>query len=246
MKRYTITILFLFHFFISCEDVGAPDCLNSGGEITTQLVKTENFSALEINGRFEVVITDTTTSGVSITAPKNLIPEIQIEVINHKLIITDNNACDWVRSYDLPVINILSSNIDYITQNGAGMVRSSNTLTYPKIELVNQYHSGDFALDLNNEHVIISNNDISNFYLSGETNLLTIGFFAGDGRCECDKLRAKNVSVFQRGTNDMVVFPLESLWGRILGTGNLIYKNKPTHIDIVVEGRGQLIDGSNG
>jgi len=245
MRSYLITIL-LFLALVSCDSPTAPDCLKSGGDITTETRNISEFLELEINGDFQVIIRDATTQSLEIEGPKNLLEKIVTEVYDNTLIVTNNNTCNWVRSYDLPKVYISSPNITRIKQNGAGLVKSANTITYPDIQLVTVENSGDYELSFDNERVRISNNDLSNFYFSGRTDLLFVGFYAGDGRCECAELEADRVRVFQRSSNDMIVNAVNKLEGRIISTGNVIYTGQePAEIDISIEGRGDLIDNTN-
>ena len=87
---------------------------------------------------------------------------------------------------------------------------------------------------------VVSNN-ISSFYFIGQTNNLTINFPSGDGRFEGQDLIANHVDVFHRGSNDMIVHPIESLSGELRGTGDLISVNQPTSINVEQYYTGQLI-----
>ena len=82
---------------------------------------------------------------------------------------------------------------------------------------------------------------MSLFYLSGEVENLNINFANGDSRFEGENLIAQNVSVFHRGTNDMIVNPQQSITGSILSTGNVISVNQPPIVDVEEVFNGRLI-----
>ena len=60
-------------------------------------------------------------------------------------------------------------------------------------------------------------------------------------RFEGENLIAQNVSVFHRGTNDMIVNPQQSITGSILSTGNVISVNQPPIVDVEEVFNGRLI-----
>ena len=68
-----------------------------------------------------------------------------------------------------------------------------------------------------------------------------MGFFAGSGRFEGADLIAQNIEVNHRGSNDMVVNPIQSLTGELRGTGNVIAVNQPPIVDVEETYIGELI-----
>lgn len=244
MKRFFILILISISW--SCNDPDAPECFKTAGDRISKTTDMPSFTTMEVNGDFNIILSDEAEQKVGIAGHENILENVTFEVKDDQLIITDHNGCDWVRSYDMPQINIASPNVSRIKQNGSGLITSQGKLSYPSLTLVTANYSGDYRLSFDNKEVIISSNDLSNFYLSGNTDRLTVGFFAGDGRCECADIQAREVSVFHRGTNDVTVHATGLLSGRILSTGNIIYvKTKPDKIDVGLENRGHLIDGTD-
>jgi len=100
---------------------------------------------------------------------------------------------------------------------------------------------GDFQLQLDVIDLQIISNNLSFFYLSGDVENINISFVAGNGRFEGENLIAQNVSVFHRGTNDMIVNPQQSITGSILSTGNVISVNQPPIVDVEEVFNGRLI-----
>jgi hypothetical protein len=92
--------------------------------------------------------------------------------------------------------------------------------------------TGDFTLALTNDLITINNNNVSRFYLSGQTNTAKFNFYFGDGRIEAQNLVAQNIEVFHRGSNDMIVHPVQKITGVLNSTGNLILNTVPTLVDV--------------
>jgi hypothetical protein len=61
---------------------------------------------------------------------------------------------------------------------------------------------------------------------------MLLNFYFGNGRFYGEELEAQNISVFQRGSNDMIVKPIQKIDGTIYATGNVILKNNPPIINV--------------
>ena len=101
--------------------------------------------------------------------------------------------------------------------------------------------TGDFILNVNNDYLNIANNNVSRFYLSGQTNTANFNFYFGDGRIEAQNLTAQNIIVYHRGSNDMIVKPIQSITGTMNSTGNIILKNVPPIVDVQELYQGRVI-----
>jgi len=95
-----INVLFaIMLFMLSCNKENAPDCFKRAGEYSTVTRMTEPFSSIELNDYIQIELYDTTIYFVEITAPRNLLPEIETSVNNGRLKIVNNNTCNLVRSF---------------------------------------------------------------------------------------------------------------------------------------------------
>ena len=242
MKLIFSIILFVISFCLGCNDANAPNCLQSAGEIRTFDIEVEEFSEVEINDNLAVVIQQGTAQSLSITIGENLINDVRVENKEGILVISDNNGCRWVRDYEFPQVVITTPDLTRIRQNGGGIIQSGGVLNFQSLALISEERTGDFELQVECQQLRITNNDLSNYYISGVVENLFVGFFAGDGRFEGEDLLASNAEVFHRGTNDMIISATGALTGRIISNGNVIYtKTVPPVIDVSVEGRGELI-----
>ncbi|TRX54359.1 DUF2807 domain-containing protein [Fulvivirga sp. M361] len=241
VKQYIVVFLTLL-VAAACNDLDAPDCLQAAGDTKTFLLETEEFSALEINNEFEVILQQGSEQKVQLNIGENLINDISANVEENTLIIADNNGCSWVRPLTFPKLLITTPSLIQVRQNGGGIIKSDGILGFNNLHLISEGKTGDFELSVNCDELTITNNNLSNYHITGTVNNLSVGFFAGDGRFEGADLQADFVNVFQRGTNDIIVFANKELTGSIISTGNLIYtKTKPEVLNVSLEGKGKLI-----
>ncbi|UII32640.1 DUF2807 domain-containing protein [Fulvivirga ulvae] len=239
--RYIIILVTILAY--SCDSQNAPDCLKKAGDNTEVVLDVDSFSALEVGADLNVVLKQGSEQLVTITAGKNLISDIYYEVADGKLLIRNDNSCNWVRSYDFPVVKITHPNITQIRLAGSGLISSDGTLSFPGLSLISEDESGDFNLELDATSLEVVSNDITNFYLSGTVENLRVMFASGDGRFEGGDLQVAHANIFHRGTNDIIVHTTDELKGRIISSGDLIYvKTKPTTISVSLENLGELID----
>jgi hypothetical protein len=82
---------------------------------------------------------------------------------------------------------------------------------------------------------------ISNYYIDGISYNLNINFSDGDTRFEGQNLLAKNITFRNVSSNDILVYPTESVSGKIHSTGNVILYNTPPIVDVEELSVGELI-----
>jgi hypothetical protein len=100
---------------------------------------------------------------------------------------------------------------------------------------------GDFDLEVNNQSLSIISNNLSQFFISGHTETLFVGFYSGTTAFFGDHLIAQNVTVSHRSSHDIRVHPIQSLSGELRGVGNLISVHTPPIVDITQLYTGSLI-----
>ena len=66
-------------------------------------------------------------------------------------------------------------------------------------------------------------------------------FTDGDSRFEGKNFKARHISLSHISSNDLLIYPVESLKASIHSTGNLIVYNKPPTIDVDELSIGNLI-----
>jgi len=218
-----------------------PVCKKKGGLVELELIVSP-FTSIEVFDQFTVSITQGAKQQVMLKAGSNQINGIKYGVVENNFILRDENSCNWIRAFEFPTINITHPNLTELRLSGGGTIMSEDTLSYPELKLVSEDVSGDFILKVNCTSLRVVNNQLSNYWISGHTEQLFVGFYAGNGRFEGTDLEAENVDIFHRGLNDIVVHAISSLSGEIVHLGNIVYvKTVPPVIDVTITGRGDLI-----
>ncbi|AOW20533.1 head GIN domain-containing protein [Urechidicola croceus] len=241
--KYFIALL----IFSGCDSEDAGDCFQTAGTIIQQEFSIADFNKILINERVELIVKEGNEQQVIIESGENLMNDIIVEVSNNQLIISNYNDCNYLRDYGITKVLVTSPNLTEIRNSSELPVRSDGVITYPTLRLISDdYESdflnvGDFHMNIENESLFVTSNGISNYYISGQTTNLTVGFFAGDSRFEGQNLFATNINITHKSTNDMLVNPQESIIGNIYSLGDVISHNQPEVIDVTEHYQGKLI-----
>ena len=244
-------IVYLFCVLIlgSCDTENANNCFQKAGAIVQIEVEVPVFSRVVVHERIELIIQQGDEQKVIVESGENLLSDVTVEVIDNELILKDYNTCNFFREYNLTKVYITTPNLTRIRNASEYNVSSNGTLTFKSLELISigdedvYLPIGDFHLTLYNEKLKISSNGIANFYLEGATDDLDINFFdLCDSRFEGENFIAQKVKVTHISSNDILVYPVESIEGSIRSTGDLICYNTPPIVAVdVMNDYGTLI-----
>lgn len=235
MKFYLYIIL--FGLILGCDSEEGSDCFKKQGNQITEVIPVENFSKINISKGIELIVKEAEEQTVMVTAGKNLINDINFEVINGELFVTDKNGCDMFRNVSIAKVYVSTPILEKIYSSSQFSIHSDGVLRFPDLTLESGIMSEDspssvFELEIDNEKLTINENVSSVFKIKGNTNFLSVNFFGSSGRLEAGNLIAKEIYVFHRSTNDMIVYPTEKIWGTLYSTGNLVLKNVPPIVEV--------------
>ena len=243
MKKIILLVGLIF-ITISCSKPG--ECIEATGSIITKDFIVADFDKIIVHQGISLVVTEGPIYKVEVQTGENLMPNIQATVSDGLLTLKDNTTCNWVREYGNTVVFVTAPNISEINSKTERTITSNGILTYPVLSLIAMDLSdgagtGDFNIQVNNSQLAIENNNVSRYYISGQTDNLSVNFYNGNGRFNGDNLSAKNIIVYHRGSNDMVLDPTESITGKMVSTGNVILKNNPPIVDVQQLYHGRVI-----
>ena len=246
MRRlvYIVFVLLL----ASCNSENAGDCFQTTGPIIQEEVSLDTFDKILVNRDVELIVKDGTEQKVVIETGKNLLNDVEAIVTDGKLILSDNNSCNYVRDYGVTKVFVTSPNITEIRSSTQYDISSDGVLTYPSLTILsedynapNTFTVGDFRLRIDNTSFSVVFNNLSNCYVSGSTTNLNVTYAAGLSRFEGRNLIAQKVSIWNRSSNDMIINPIQQITGKISGTGNVICVNHPPIVNVEEQYKGRLI-----
>jgi hypothetical protein len=229
----------LLLIFISCEK--PSECIESTGSTVKKTFSVNPFARIKVYRGIAVVITQGTDYKVEVQSGSNIIDNIAVNQVDDQLIFKDNTTCNWLRAYGQTTVYITTPTLSEIYSKTDRDISSNGVLTYPVLNLFaldvdgdgeDAAGTGDFHLTINNSQLVIQNNNVSRYYISGTTTDAVLDFWAGDGRIEAGDLTAQTIEVYDRGSNDMIVKPMQSITGKMVSTGDIILKNNPPIVNV--------------
>ncbi|MBA5629056.1 head GIN domain-containing protein [Moheibacter lacus] len=231
-----IVFIFLSFLILNCNSEGGPDCLKSQGDLETQEISVEEFSKINISKGIELVVKEDLEQTVKVTMGENLINDIQFEVIDGELKITNENGCEMLRNYHSAKVYITTPVLEKIYSASQYSIQSDGVLRFPELTLesgiIEDTPSSVFEMQIENERLIVNDNISSVFKISGSSDKLEINFWGSNGRFEGENYIVEDVYINHRSTNDIIVFPVQSVTGAIRSTGNLVLKNLPPIVEV--------------
>nr|WP_298655121.1 head GIN domain-containing protein [uncultured Flavobacterium sp.] len=233
MKK--IVALFFMSLISSCGI--SEDCFKNKGAVKTKIIEVEGFDKIKIHSGITLVVKQGNLFEVKVESGENIMSNIEVSKENDFLVLKDVSSCNWTRDYETAKVYVTAPNIVEIHSKTEQNISSDGVLTFPTLRLFSidadgESGTGDFYFTIHNLQTVIESNHISNFYISGHSDEMLLNFYFGNGRFYGENFEVQHIKVFQRGSNDMIVKPIESIRGTIYSTGNIILKNNPPLIDI--------------
>lgn len=241
--------LMLSLIFLGCDTEDAPDCFKKAGSITSEVIEVAPFEEIIVYERVKLFIKQGPVQSVEIETGENLRKNVSVSVENKRLSIRDENSCNLIRDYGITKVTVTIPDLTWLQNSSGSAIESIGVLKFKELWLrsVNQerdpaiHTDGDFILELDVENLRITNDNISNYFLSGKVESFNAFFAAGDARLEAGDLIVQRYDIFHRGTNKMIINPQVSLQGEIRSTGDVISKNRPPIVRVKEFYTGKLI-----
>ncbi len=242
------TGLLLLLLLSGCRWEGAPDCLQGAGPQVNREISLVNFDKITVFENVRLVLRSGSTQRVELSAPDNLLNDISAVVDEGRLILRNENNCNFFRDYGLVVFTVTSPNITEVRSFTGWTISSQGTLDWDRLNLISESFvvtdsettDGSFDLSLDNDRTRIVVNGGSYFQLEGRSGFLYINVAAGNSRIESLSLSADSVEVLHRGSQDVLVNPQLEISGRISGYGDVISATRPPQVEVEETFNGRL------
>lgn len=242
MKNHVNYIsLFLLLIVNACNSDNAFDCIKKPGDIQTIIIDDlPEFNDLVIHDDITLELVEDEKEYFEVIYGENLIPKIRFVSDKDSLLIYNENFCGWTRDYQKPLVRWHTTKEEInIESLSSGNIFNIDTIRMD-LQIEARDISNEVELVVNSKNIILLSNSISNFKVRGKCVRLKVQSYFNDSRFELGELKTSRANVLQRGYNDIIINPTDSLIGSIEGAGRVLYYGNPG-IKMVVENGGELI-----
>ena len=175
-------------------------------------------------------------------AGENLLDGIKTAVSSGHLVIRNENHCDWLRSFEVPVnVYIIFTRLDTIVTSAAGNLTFTNAWRNDSIQFNVEEGAGkiDLKLDVFKSWVYIQYG-VTDVVMSGRSQ---VSFFSNNGYGPVNALDLVTNYTYMstQSPNDCFVYVEGELGVTINNIGNVYYKGSPGKIDQQLNSSGKLI-----
>lgn len=245
MKKL-FTIFCLLFTLLSCDSESANDCIKSAGSVERRDIHDlPSFQAIRVEEGVELILSQDSVQKVTIEFGSNLMNNVSVEVIDSELILKNQATCNWVRDYSPAKVYVTITDLSRIYSVSQHKIHTTQKIYLNSVELMSGLQgekvAAEFDMELDCEHLTVQANDATFFKLKGNSNSAWFASWAGEPRIDARDFKVNVIDVFQRSSNDMILYPINEIKGNIYGTGNVILKNTPPIIDLTQHYTGSLI-----
>lgn len=220
MKKITIILLFSIVLLNACMWDGHR--VKGNGKVATERKELGDFSGVELHSSFDVYVSEGSPASVIIAAEENIIPHIELQVVNGILNIeTEDNISLRTRK---PVkIYVTSPGYNNIQVHSSGNIIGQTKITNETKLDLSVSGSGELKLDVDAPEIETNVSGSGEMSLSGETKKIS-GDVSGSGEIRAMNLKSEEADLQISGSGNIDVYTSVKLDASISGSGNVRYK----------------------
>lgn len=243
MRITWILLILVSIFFLSCEKSPLPDCFKNTGTVVTEERTVGEFNSVLLRHNVNLHLRQSSVNKLTVEAGSNLMNKIETTVNDDgQLEIRNDNACNWVRSYDIPIDVYLDFvRLDSLEYRSIGDVNTVNSIVLDtfKLDILEGAGRISFKVDANILYCGFAYGT-ADVLLSGNCEISYI-YSAAYGRIDNRDLISKFVYVNNKSSNDMFLYAATELSASIENIGNIYYAGDPPTVNFSQSGSGKLI-----
>ncbi|WP_298238667.1 head GIN domain-containing protein [uncultured Algibacter sp.] len=217
MKNLVILpIALLLTFLSSC----SRDTITGSGSLTSEFRNVANFTKVDSEGVFNVIITQGASQSIEVIADDNIINEVKTNVEDDELKLYLDDDYNY-RGISLKV-NIIVPSINSIKNSGIGNITIIDVDTIGDFYVYNS-GTGDISIEGGAKSLTLKNEGSGNFegllFTINDCNVNIIG--SGDCKVNC----TNNLNVRIEGSGDVYYIGAPVIEANISGSGKIINSN---------------------
>jgi hypothetical protein len=219
------------------------ECLNGKGATITERIGLYPFGNVVVYDNLELTLAQGSTYSMQVTAGENIIPMLGINIKNNTLVLSNESSCPMLKDPWTPIkVIVTAPQFDTLTVNSHAGVYSLFPILQDYFLIRVNESAATVKLDVDCKWLAIENIDgTAEVTISGRATR-TNCYHAGFGRLNLTGLNSVYMNLGAQSPNDCYVQGGDDYFFVVLrDIGNVYYTNDPQHIELFIEGSGQLI-----
>lgn len=232
-----------FSCLTACKKAPYRSCFKKSGKESERTVALGYFDRLFLSERMNFVLIQDSTNKVVVKGGENLLQLVEINNEDGLLTITNKNRCNYLRKYDVPLVEIHLTKVINLHVEASELLTNEDTLITDYLTITMRDGAGTVDLTINTLDVKVENTyGWANLKLSGITESIRATLM-GDGFFDLKQLQVNNtLKILSVSSRDQYIraegIPLQA---QIDGIGNILYWGTPSSISCNKYGVGDLI-----
>lgn len=233
---------------LSCDSKSAWDCIKTPGTGIEYEETVEDFHSVTVRGHMDVVLIQDSTRKLKVKTRQNLVRDVQVEVVDGVLFLEDLGHCDIFKNRSYTTVYVSAPKLMNIRNASTGTITNEGVWKQDKIALIAEnhqdpsyYNNGVFNMHLETGSLSVLANGTSLFQLEGDAEYADIAVFSGGARVEAESMPIQTIKVYHRGSNHLLLQPMQAIHGEILFTGDVRVYSTPEIVEVEEKYSGRLI-----
>lgn len=223
MKKNELFILSVFVLFMGILTFSEIIFPEGNNDVRGESRRAEGFDQIVLSGDYKVFVQQGEAYGVQVWAESNLLPLIETEVIDHRLIIRTRGIRSLQHNHPIEVF-ITTPILTGLLLSGSGMIKTDRFTSEQFYILLSG--SGDIDTQVSSHSMSAQVSGSGNIYLQGDAKEGRF-LISGSGNIKSFESRQRNCEAIILGSGNMYVNTVETIDARINGSGKVMYINHP-------------------
>jgi len=238
--KIVLGITFFLLMAFACSKEKSFDCLKSTGPVKNEIRSFPSISSIRVEDNVAIVLRKAMDGQIVIEAGEHLLPKISTKEEFGVLVIRNENTCNWVRSYKVPVtVYVGLDKIKEINAFGFGSITTQGMVTSDSLNIYT-WTTGDVNASLTLNRLGFIADDKTSIKIKGKVPYIAGRAFK-NAKVDIQEVTTQYLYMINASVLDADVFSDSLVSVEILGDGFVRCKGKPGIVNVSkISGKGEL------
>lgn len=241
IKKAALIVLFITASFSTNAQSwwGSSKKIKGNGNVVTVKRTTSDYDGIAVGGSFDVILIKGEEGSISIEGEENIIPLIETEVNGNTLQIKYQKNTNISTTRRL-TITVTYNDLEKISIGGSGNISGEDVIKSKDLS-ISLGGSGNITLNVDADDLSVNIGGSGNIKLTGKSDDLSCSI-AGSGSIKAYDLSTDSLNASIAGSGSIKITVSTKIKAKVVGSGSVYYKGKPSNVDAKSVGSGEVVD----